>query len=85
MFICTGGAAIRARIAASPYRDAAFDLQRLEKLSQGVSVPGGPTYHVNCLIYRMICLYWRGIRALNGPRIQPRFDLTMIPKFNSSH
>jgi hypothetical protein len=42
-----------------PDRDAAFDLQRLEKLSQGVG-SGDPTYHVSCLNYRMICLYWRG-------------------------
>jgi len=34
-------------------------LQRLEKLSQGVG-SGDPTYHVSCLNYRMICLYWRG-------------------------
>jgi hypothetical protein len=44
-------------------------------------------YHVSCLNYRMICLYWRHLRALNESRIppRPRFDLTMIPKFNSRH
>lgn len=45
---------------------------------------GDLAYHVSCLNYLMICAQGQGLHG-QGPLISPRFDLTMIPKFNSKH